>query len=48
MKTESKIKPMGQKMKRLRTTGAGKRTHAVIDSFAALTFEFQFVNVNVV
>jgi hypothetical protein len=47
MKTESKNKPMAEKMKRLRTTGAGKRTHTVVDRFAALTFGFQFVNVNV-
>jgi hypothetical protein len=46
MKTERRNKLMGEKMKRLRTPAAGQRTHTTIDRFAALTFEFQFVNVN--
>ena len=46
MKTERKIEPLGKKMKRIATTGAGKRTQTVTDRFAAMTVEFQFVNVH--
>jgi hypothetical protein len=46
MKTERNNKLMGEKMKRIGTAGAGKRTHTITDRFADLTLEFQFVNAN--
>jgi hypothetical protein len=46
MKTERKNKPVGEKMKRVGTTGAVKRTHTVTDRFPAQTLEIQFVNAN--
>ena len=47
MKTERKSKAMREKMERMRSTGTWKGMHSVMDRFAALTFEFQFLNVHV-